>query len=566
MYPPPAAIVQRGEQAPQRIMLVFDCSRSMKKGARLNDAKSAIMDFLKKLPAENVSAGLIMFGHRYGWVQQGDNLVQPINPNVTDVSQQRFRVEVKRDGRTQELKAIALNDQLTGHNPNFDVEVVANLAPLSPNHRKILIEEVDNADALGVTPTYQAIVEAYSALGGQGGYIVVMTDGKPFLAGASLKETGLKSFQENARRSAAQEFKQNKNGVQLRIINFANNDRQTDLRTTFPGSFQQADNAGNLLEQLNAGIKRPKVSWRSAGKVVSQEGDLEKPVVIDQWPPTPNAIPGQLVSRQKYTVTATVDTTRPAVSGTDVWVEGGEQFELELQDKRLVHVPYPRSRDVLKDLETSGGGDLFNVSALPLIVSENLQLIIENKNPTEFTPRPSDIWIDLIGSDEQGRPLARYSISLAEFVPESRVPILVCRVKNWPERAKTVSIDAWFRFGDPVAERIELPLDRDQTTIDEFPGVKFAVKRINGDGGYRIEVTERHDQDSDLHSLRILPEPMPKRAATSYYEGSGITRRVIRVFEFDRRPDSLKLYVTRRDQIAGGNSVHATRTLRTSDR
>ena len=514
--------------------------------------------------ALNSSIALIQFGHRYGWSQyeEGDQIPQGLSPG--DIipgrrlgGRQLYRVEVA--GQAVNDTELAVDDAGANKNPNFDVEVVVPIGGLA-DRAGLVVNKVNNAFAIGVTPTYQAIFRAYKELGNGPGHIIVLTDGAPFLSGVDNKKF-LADLQNTAR-----------DEVRLSIVTFATNlnDAQKAEFKSIPGTTLfpagSAKNEAQLLRVLQSAVSRKEFVWKHGGDTVSGSIQPDRYVAIDRdwWPPPerePRVAQGQPVRPpEEYRIEMT-----DRIDGNPVRaalpVEGGEAFELRLQGDELVHVPFPRENPELEPLEGTGN-ELYAVLAwTPNRVNDrelSLRLVIENADPRRFTPRPSDVWIELTGSDARNIRKVRFSISDCEFETPQPVPVLVCRV-DWPNWAtRDVQIDAWMRFADPVAPRTELPLNRpDRFTLDSVDSVDFLVKTDSSEGDYQVSIIERHEPGVEFDRLRILLEPLPYEATTERYPEEW---RVERVYKYRQRPASLRAYVTTKDQIIEGATLYVRGT------
>ncbi|TWT82346.1 von Willebrand factor type A domain protein [Planctomycetes bacterium CA13] len=551
-YGPPLAIVQADEKHAEKIVLVFDCSGSMK-GSRLNEALAAVKKFLLSLP-NDYSIGLVLFGHRYGWVQNGEYMVKDSRDS------NKWKVFTVRGGQKVGLASLRVDDRVANHNPNFDVEAKVDLGPLNQGHLQRLIAELDDLSAVGVTPTYQGINKAYEMFGGLEGRIIVLTDGKPQLSGG-FDTTPF-------RQQAMANFARSKD-ISLSIVNFANQDPQADLKLAFPGCVSNAKDAAELTNLLQDTSYRPRVAWKRDGKIQSDEVEFGSTVVLDRWPPTGQGhIAGQPVRpAERYEIEAR-GRSEDETASTVVHVEGGEAFELQLRDGKLLHAPFPRRLHVFSELDLDGADqNRYSVIALPPNVNNNreltLKLVVENQSPQMFTPRPSDAWIDLVGFDAQRRRKIHYSISQPQYESSRGVPMLICNVDDWPDWASNVQIEAWFRFGDPEAVRKSLPLQsQDSVKLESIPGVSFRIERTR-DPKFELTVTETYTDSAPEGGLRLLADPLPDQQVTRSYQKEGVVQRV---FQYEQPPENLRVFVTKRSEITDLAPLHGRGSIAISGR
>ena len=181
-------------------------------------------------------------------------------------------------------------------------------------------------------------------------------------------------------------------------------------------------------------------------------------------------------------------------------------------------------------------------------------------------PRPSDLWIDITAQDTDGEH--RYSITIPEIVPGQPVPLVQCRINNWPDVSKA-NIDVWLRIDDSEAEQQQLPIaDGSPTT---FAGAKIRVNRDSRehpDGNYHVVVTESYDDPSKLNSIRVLPDPLPEKAMIEVFRprktdtsDSPPSNVVKRTFRYQEKPDQLDLWVSEKRQITK-DAIYARGELR----
>ncbi|TWU45750.1 hypothetical protein Q31b_09260 [Novipirellula aureliae] len=555
-YDAPKAFVKTDPKAAERIVFVFDCSLSMNKSSgnmsRLDDARESLKAFLKVLNARRANVGLILFGNRYGWVQdEDDRLVKD-----AAASGRKYKTVTIRNRMLVPLPSLALTDTDARHHPDTDVQVVSELSQMDNAHLNGLIGQLNNTNAIGVTPTYLAIDQAYDVIGRDPGHIIVLTDGKPFL-------TGGRPSPDRAR--AIAKFQQRSNSVRLSIVSFANTDKQLDLRSDFKGCVVNAKDGRELSDLLEKTLAETGVVWKKDNEAASDRVELGRTVAIKRWPPSNSkTLPGQLVRQPlRYDVQATSGTKEPANAA--VRVTGGEAFQFEVQGEQLEHIPFPRHQHVFEELAIEDQSSRFTVLALPPDLSNNreltLRLVVENENRSAFTPRPSDVWIDLVGYNSRTSEKATYSISVAEFELNQPVPVLICRVRDWPLWATRVQIDLALRFADPEAPRSSLSLDRAGSfSLAEVKDVSFRVTRSRGQT-QRFTITETHSPGVATERLRIQSDPMPDELETRYYPNDGI---VVRDFSYSQTPDDLQVFVTEKDKIIEGATVRARGSIAVS--
>ena len=592
-YGAPQAIVLRDRPDPLPVVLVLDYSGSMK-GDPLREARSAVEGFIDGLKGSGeVSVGLVLFGHEYGWkTQPGSNRLLYEDGRGTVI-----RI---RDGVAGDVRRLRLDEQ-AGNNPNFFVEELAPLAPLDEAHARRIVDQVRRAEAAGVTPTYQALIRAYemlrdhpSVVRGGPGLVLLMTDGKPELAGDTQVE-GVRLARDRFRRDAIRRYGEMREQVRLTIVDYEAGSGGV-LNQDFPGVDVQSAATGDALSRvLRAAVPRPQAVWKRDGMAVSPAFDFDRWTAIEPWPPAGvssaagrpirPAIPLAIEVGPLAGGTGESDSPNPfrrdaadlrggrAVAA--VAAEGGESFRLRLRDGTLSHEPFSDEHRVVIPLEVDGpGSDRFAVMALPASRNSRgqleLPLAIEARRQGrfvgEFTPRPQDVWIELLGfesgsSGNAGRSV-RYDLTWPEYQtrPPQPVPVLRCRAHDWPAWAKRVQVTARLRFDGQPPPRWPLPLDREgDFTIEQVSGVVFRTTRSRtAGGGLRWEVTERYQDRDQVGKLRVLTDPLPDAARCLTYPSQ---RCVVRVFEFDSPPGQWSAEVSHASAVAAAADVVARGTL-----
>ena len=589
-YGAPEVVVSRDDPDPIPVVIVLDCSNSMNaprgeppERTRLGMARTAIRQFLAgHVGKGQVSVGLVLFGHRYGWLldEQTNRLIADGRDNE---GLSRFKVFRMAQGNPQTLASRTL-DSPSLENPNRDVEGVIEIRSeaIDQNAFQDFVRVLDRITAVGTTPTYQAVIKAYEMLGErESGHILVLTDGDPALVGAGSVEFGARIERiQRAFAETAKQLHEARPKVRLTFVNFdhqgeADEAVTRDLKRYFTRASIEPAVGGEALQRvLERSVRNPTAVWKRLGEPVGRRFDFGKLGVIDPWPPVGvSGEPGRPV-RPAVPMELEVDTGPSDASDSPasvaVRVEGGERFDLHLGEGRLFHRRYSRlDHNVDFRLALTGGdADRYDVFALLPNLSNNraleLPLVIQNKDSREFTPRPVDVWVDVIGFNA-GQPRGRrvaYSINLPEFESRQPVPVILARVRDWPTWADRVQVKGWFRFLGPPAKTVELPLDAQPSsatgngfTLDGIEGVVFRLDRQRtADGGVRLEVTEEYLQGRPVDRLRIVTEPLPLSATISHYPEEGV---VERVFEFERPMDGLRAWVSDRAWIESGAATNA---------
>ncbi|WP_182870105.1 caspase family protein [Rhodopirellula sp. JC639] len=575
-YAEPAARVIRQQKEPERLLLVMDCSRSMgittNVGlSRLEVAKNAVTGFLNGL-APDVEVGLILFGDQFGFKE---SVVNPMTgkrsrdglPKIWPVEvngQFKFRIEQLVQGQIVDAGHVAGNENVA-NNPNLDVRVAAPIKPLDQRHLGDLRGKISGLGAIGTTPTYRAIAEAYKQLARRGGHIIVLTDGLPTVV--HTENVNVDDLSDQAQTL----YIKNKDNIKLTFVRYLIGAKQ--LEDEFRGAkFLNAADGKALLRHLQNIRRKPEVVWERNRNEASVKADFDSIVSISQWPPTGVATPSghPVLPAQPFSIRAIVpDSSDPIDERTDVRVEGGEQFELILADKQLSHQPFNFQFTPLNKISTQlTDSSRFQVRAGPMGKRVDRQLTLQvalesangDRGNGKFTPRPSDIWIELTGIDSRAAARGRnetYSFSLPEFLERQPIPILLCRIDDFDARFDQVAVKAWMRFGDQRLAGIPIPLDQPgRITLDELPGVSFRTQRgVNPAGGIRVTVTEQYTQEREPNTIRVLPTPLCDEASTVVYRDKRV---VTRTFDFADADTSVSLSVVAAGEIQKQSTLAAT--------
>ncbi|MCO8120128.1 VWA domain-containing protein [Stieleria sp. TO1_6] len=571
-YGPPTAHVLRDQQEPERLLLVFDCSLSMRQPtsnqlSRLTTARNAVLNFVDGLDPD-VEIGLILFGDRYGFVEiesatSNKTVIQPKRENGVDKLQ-----VVKLSGQREVDGGWIRANENVPHNPNFDVHVGLPINPLDTEQKLALKKQLTAMQAIGTTPTYLAIEKAIQQMAGRSGHIIVLTDGKPNVVQTSDAPV------DDSRQSAIRAATAQADNVRITIVNYLNQD--TQLKKDFPkADVLQAANGQALLRHLQNIRSKPEVYWQRNREPASTRGDFGSQIAISQWPPIGIGVSaGQPVRpAEPFSIRAVVPSSRqPIDQSADVRVEGGEAFELKLASESLLHRPFNYESTQLQMLSTRGSdASRFTVAAGPISTRENrgltVQLAIESaterRSNGKFTPRPVDIWIELTGMDSRlssRQSKVTHSFSMPEFQLHQPIPILLCRIDDFSTRLDRVEVRAWLRFQEQTMSGTAIPIGlADAFTSDNLPGVSFHVERsVNDRGGATVTVTEQYSEQRQPGSIRLLASPLPQNASTEVFPQHRV---VTRIFQYDDPGVTVTLDACSSDQIQKQSSLYAEGTI-----
>ena len=575
-YDAPTVRVSRRRTEPDRLLLVFDCSRSMRSEtrggqSRLAVAQNAVIEFLDGLE-QDVEVGLILFGDRYGFEMKRGVDKTTGQPQWQVVTERRngerfLKVRQLVNGQETSAGAIRPNDDVD-HNPNFDVHVAVPINPLDASQLKDIKHDIERVGAMGVTPTYLALKEAYQHMGNRKGNIILLTDGEPMVVSG---DTVVNDSLDDARSM----YLDRQKDVRLTIVNYVNANKQLQNQFTGVDVMNAADGKA-LLTRLKTIRSKPTIVWERNYEVASSEAGFEQLVRIAQWPPagvTTSA--GQpVLPAQSFSIRAKVPDSRSSIDeSTSVTVEGGEQFELLLDGRDLSHLPFDYRRTQMQQIGTElTDASRFMVAAGPMSQRRNRQLVMQiaierasgRKASGEFTPRPSDIWVEITGIDSRqaGRgSQSTYYFYLPEYQVRRPIPILLCRIDGFPEQFDRAEVKAWMRFGQERLPGASLVTDSpDPITVGDLKGVSFVTERVvDPNGGIRVVITEQYSDGRSPGSIRVLPNPLPDTASTVLYPDKNVIERTFRFKNADTQP---ALSVTDVNEIQKKSTLYAEGTVR----
>ncbi|MEO1618127.1 MAG: vWA domain-containing protein [Planctomycetota bacterium] len=559
-YDAPSVRVERDQTEPERLLIVMDCSKSMvlypsnQPRKRLDDAKEAVTQFIQNLQGD-YEVGLILLGDRFGFEERGGKVVN---------DGKRLHV-VERSGNDENDAGWLRGNEREDHNPNLDVRLALPLNPLNPNQRRAVLREIKSLGGIGTTPTYRALLKAYSHLGNRSGHVILLTDGEPktiTMDGAPLDDrvTDAQRIVDSRRKD-----------IHLTIVKYQF--RKGDiLKRKFPSAtILEAATGPDLLKHLESIRSNPEVTWERNRIPASEKGKFLASVPVEQWPPQGTTVrAGQPVQpAEPYSIRVRVNEFDETLDvSSDVTVEGGEEFALLLSDSQLRHQPFDYEYAAMTKInpkKADAGRYLVHVG--PKAERQNRQLTLQialerasrGMSSGDFTPRPSDIWVELTAlrsNDGNRRSNTTYVFALPEFEMRQPIPILLNRIDDFPERFDKIETKAWFRFAGKPLSGIDIPIGTAESfTSEELPGVSFRTERsTNESAGIRLTVTEQYSAERKPGTLRVLPTPLPDRASTVVYEDKGV---VVRTFDFDDAEASFSLSACDHELIKENSSLFA---------
>lgn len=527
-----ATVTVKGDIKEATVVFILDCSASMLNKVkvvekeeevtktRMELATNALHDIVDRLARSGTpDVGMWLYGHRFGFTQAG----------------------LPKRNNSKTWRTLPKN-LLAGD----DVECEASIGPLDVGQKQRIKEVLTAAEALGMTPLYLAMVEALDGFGRHLQVhpirgpcrLIVITDGVNHQTDKNCPEVRSLTGWANVRGK----FESIGLPIKMDLLYCGSqNDAESrekldELKTLINhvrGEFIPVDDLKQLELKLQdvLGLKEFEVR-DSDGKPA--KAATNGPYSINSFATIKdNFGPG---NPHSYDV-RTVD---QELVHAPIALEGGENLTLKLLPggKRLEHDPYPRDRQSSPQFVTNRvalGTDPKEFRVVPYRPDWKLgrlrfALSVQNRDPTRFSPRPREAWIEITPIDN--KQLAPYPCYDLAYEASTPVPVLYCDVPKWPEGATRASLKLWFRLhsseamaresgGARIADCDEFsrPRPLGQEWLD---GVKFIVKTVSADKGCELLVEEQHLKSGPPEWARVQLEisERPDRIVREFdYEG-----------------------------------------------
>jgi hypothetical protein len=536
--PQPARIIVKSDQRDSGSMVViFDCSISMadpvagELGTIMNVAKNALGKILGELSAaESYQFSLWFYGHRIGFDEALSRKRQ--NPLVNVCQWFNNRPEVLN----QLPKRWCTPDtQYMSEDVALEWPADANKNPtLTKRNVQEVLELVDAAQPLGVTPLYHAIVKA---VGNDANLkrnttrrLVVLTDGKNNIR--PLERRGLERWQDV--RDAVKN-----SGIDLHIVAF--------------GEVAQDFTAEKELKDILAGINQP----RNYHKVRSDLSNFEEVIRNAMGLSYEVIAEGAKVGSERVNKQITLpQRARPTeytvrIVGSDVphrmTLEGGEGIDLFVAESggrspRLVHARF-KSEETQTQTQASvvkaGGAAATEMEKFfvgfqqpeSITGETRFRVWMQYNDERLFTPRPAEAWVEITPLVEGGQKQTPYVFYDLEFEEGKTVPMMVCRAANWPPEARNARVETFFKM-----RKTETELRRQLKDVEggklqpdlavRLPGggrVQFSVQvsALKGQEGTQVTVTEQCARPEDLRQAKVEIETPADTVQRDYFRSNG---------------------------------------------
>lgn len=465
------------------IVILLDCSKSMIEPSRepgktrMEHGREAVQQTIHELlqypkadqpaaipaPPLQIKVTLILFGHRRGdfnWPQGGGKA------NIS------WKVE--------DFGA----DPGTPYEKDFQIEWD------QAKGKQALDKLIKKANPTGFTPLYGALeyalkegfkpaVDPDAADGPQ--HLVVVSDGEDlvptlsqFLIQSRLPANQYRPNQfvpqwdqtystEESRRSRAKRIRGLLGGINLYFFNVANDNSLEQVRTDLQLDAEQIVQVGEDVELKDEllrriGVRKYSVLDRERGE--RKLGSSTRPEVF-----------ARTIGR--HALLFAPDDSLPA----PFRIGGGEALEVTIPaapDKpAFVFAGHAASRSVgaARGLVTLDPGTIESDFQSSLAAYEVLcraerekrgaqddqrchfELVLQNKTPGQFTPRPAETWIEITPVDQAGQPLGKFSFCNPFCAKGTRTPVYELDVPQWPPGASRARVGVWLRMrATPAAE------------------------------------------------------------------------------------------------------------------
>lgn len=527
---PPRVTVRGETPRPQSVAVVFDCSGSMGQRTadgrtRLEAGRAALSRVIEQLAGSGRwRVSLWLYGHRTRWSRDAQGRY---TAGLTSLGE-KAKAEAAKGGAPftlvpgSDVEQVLTMQELTGAVVS---QIQDTLAPLEPG---------------GETPLYLAISEAVGTDFGGGredtpGYVLVVTDGANdqtggrYVTAASVEDQIARL---NGRRR--EPLRVDVIGFALAADAYERASRMDDVRnlaTTTGGRFYEAADATSLVRALRESLRM--LHWRVRGP---RAPDDSLPLGSSVDLPVPPA--GTEVAYDAMLEAGAVSPVRPfgvhAGDAIDLYATvGGRALEFRrydggteqgIRDARSPVLdplnPARRSFVAAHMAQRSGGDVRFPVS-------------IQNADPSQFSPRPTEFWFEVRPLGAGGTPLAPFVFYDPTYQGGRTVPVLDLVADQWPAAATQAEIRGWFRFDTTAPDlTIEVGAMRPGTgrtlTVPNLADVTLAVSVGTPDatGLVTVDIVETHPASaaSQLPRLRLTASGGARRATHVVELSSGRIR------------------------------------------
>lgn len=513
-------------------VLILDCSWSMGEQipieaidsptqSRLDAAKSSILRILSQFAEQpDARVGIRLFGHRLGWSRPGANGKPDGNAKTQLLLQPNYAGKIP--------------DDLV---PSRDVEAILPLGRFDASMIGPVAERLSSVVPWGQSPLYHAITEAFGDFANDpesnSKCIVVITDGDNFQFAASNRPGGEPASQTNLD-DVERAWTRSKVPVFVLGVGIGESDgksiRQNLERLTSKtgGKYYDVQDGADLVralsERLSVGKYRVKSIRQSpVGNQLTVESQFNRPVELPVQPRGNNAFEIEFRSVKK-----------------SFQVEGGESLEMQLlpSGEDIVSIPYERNSQRTGTLVRSNSpGSILARAHRPQMLGDGVLFPISFQDQySHYTPRPKELWMELMPSPIADQGTAKYVYYDTPFEPGLPVPMIHWTVSDWPKGSTEADLSIWVKQ-EVTPAKWTIPLSRviqesqkysEGTVLDSETASQLRVRIGNRNEGrdVTIQVTEIHDDAQFTSNYRVALDlgdlGKPKRVVRRYEAGGRI--------------------------------------------
>jgi len=480
--------IQRAMEARNAICFVLDCSASMhestpnemawdaakvssfgaKKATKLDAARAALMEMLRRLQPTETEIGLVLYGHRMaiGAESQGPLL------------QKRYYNRFPFPPTLQ---------------PYEDVELVLPTGRFDGTQIDAVHQRLDATVPWGQTPLHLAIHLAMNDMAGRGTDItkdvIVITDGQNYQFNPSAD-----AVIPLDRLVATAKSEQ----IRVHIIGFGLPDAEAvtaikQFERIAEGSggktYHEVDEATDLLRELEGFDDTGAFSIRVAGSEVSSP-------LFGQVATIPDVIADNteleiVVAGQKHVV--------PICPGNHL------KFAVDETGRSLTSIPYRAGVPQYVSLSTTSGSLVSARLALHRTnrIGDDLKIRFSIQGSNGLVPpRPEFMWFEVNCEDADGKTSRIYRTSQVQWVDHTSCPVGEIRCLRWPAEATEFSFRAWCCKTKPQGQTVRLHVTASEAeALPGHPGVTYELRHTDRE----TRLTLRYDASDRVHEK--IPGP-----------------------------------------------------------
>ena len=543
-----------------KVVILLDCSESMKEqsgleGTRLERGKRAVRDAIGQLLALNddraagdVKVALVLFGHRrklFAWPQAGGRSVIDWN------------------------EKFGPDDPAVSYDRDFAIEWVSSKDKAKDRESldKLLLDK-DKILPTGFTPLYGAmdfaLTNGFTKLGGRDAdgsqaplHLLVVSDGeddipavRQLLVAGNISPTRYSPEQfvpawdqnynsEQSRRRRSDRINQAlSQKINLYFFDITGRDSLQQVEKDLNLRKDQMVSIGtrtNLSDELltRIGVRRYEVVDRERG--TRMQGSSTRPEVFERAlgphlllfaPDDSLPRPFRIGGGEALQVTIPPPPDKPAFSfaGLPPAAALGAARASIAVDPATLEADFRETLtayEILCKGQREKRGERDDEGC-------RFTLMLQNKSAGQFTPRPVELWAEVVPLDPSGMPLGKYSYANPFPAGGTSAPVYELSVPKWPAGAARAHVSVWVRMRATSAS--DSPLVTSEGNAQRKPaspgglaGVDFKFEAREDKQGAVVKITESFaagDAAADRqHFVRPATELGLTRVERTYYDG-----------------------------------------------